>query len=258
MFLKAAINGGCTHEDHPGSPTTPEAIAEQTKLAIEAGADVVHFHVRDDEGGQSIDPDRLDSVLNAIRAIAPHACVGTTTGLWTVQGGHVERLAAVRSWRNLPDFASVAFCEEGAEETAQLVVSRGMTLESAVWSIDDVPALLRSSVLDQNVRVLIEPLAEDPDDAVEACREMAAALRAGGVRAPLLYHGDEATVWPVLRAAAEDGAQIRIGFEDGIELPNGCTATDNAELIRAAISEHQTYRTEEPDELGAPGNTSVR
>ncbi|MFF4525236.1 hypothetical protein [Streptomyces bluensis] len=35
---------------------------------------------------------------------------------------------------------------------------------------------------------------------------------------PLLYHGEDATTWPVLRAALEDGHQTRTGFEDGIHL----------------------------------------
>ena len=42
-------------------------------------------------------------------------------------------------------------------EAAELVVARGMILESAVWSMADVPALLASATLHQNVRVLIEP-----------------------------------------------------------------------------------------------------
>lgn len=242
MFLKAAINGGRTTADHAFSPVTPHSIALDTKATLEAGANVVHLHVRDADGGQTIDPTELDKVLTEVRSIAPDAVVGTTTGLWTVDGGHAARYEAVRSWRQVPDFASVAFSEEGAEETARLVVERGMVLESAVWSMADVPALLASSVLHDNVRVLIEPQDEDPDDAVAACREMAAALRAGGVRAPLLYHGDEATVWPVLRAAAEDGVEMRIGFEDGLELSDGSIAANNVELVEAALKEYRSVR----------------
>ncbi|MDT0477525.1 3-keto-5-aminohexanoate cleavage protein [Streptomyces sp. DSM 41014] len=232
MLLKAAINGGRTRAEHPAVPVTPAQLATDTAAVVAAGADVVHLHVRTPDGGQTIAPDALAEVLRAVRSTAPGAIVGTTTGLWTCSGPE-ERYDLVKAWEVLPDFASVAFCEEGAAETASLVVARGMTLESAVWSVDDVPALLASPTLADNVRVLIEPMDEDPETAVAHAREMAALIRAAGVTAPLLYHGEGATAWPVLRAALADGHQTRIGFEDGVDLPDGTTARDNAELVRA-------------------------
>ncbi|MDT0439192.1 MULTISPECIES: 3-keto-5-aminohexanoate cleavage protein [Streptomyces] len=232
MLLKAAINGGRTPAEHPTVPVTPAQIAADTAAVIAAGADVVHLHVRTPDGGQTIAPDALAEVLRAVRSTAPGAVVGTTTGLWTCSGP-AERYDLVEAWDVLPDFASVAFCEEGAAETASLIVAKGMTLESAVWSVDDVPALLASPTLERNVRILIEPMDEDPDTAVAHAREMAALIRAAGVTAPLLYHGDAATTWPVLRAALADGHETRIGFEDGTDLPDGSRARDNAELVRA-------------------------
>ncbi|WP_328743980.1 3-keto-5-aminohexanoate cleavage protein [Gulosibacter sediminis] len=160
--------------------------------------------------------------------------MGTTTGLWTVES-HAERMSHVSAWPAdaLPDFASVAFSEKGAAEAAELVLERGMVLESAVWSMADVPALLASPTLDQNVRVLIEPETADAQAAVAECREIAAVLRKEGVTAPILYHGYDETVWPVVQAAIEDGCQTRIGFEDGVTLPDGSLASDNVELVRA-------------------------
>ncbi|MEU9339941.1 3-keto-5-aminohexanoate cleavage protein [Streptomyces sp. NPDC048278] len=232
MFLKAAINGGRTRAEHPAVPVTAEEIAVDTAAVLAAGADIVHLHVRTPDGGQTIAPDALAEVLRAVRSTAPGAVVGTTTGLWTCSGPE-ERYDLVKSWEILPDFASVAFCEEGATETAALVVARGMVLESAVWSVDDVPALLASPTLADNVRILIEPMDEDPDTAVDHARAMAAMIRSAGVTIPLLYHGEAATTWPVLRAALADGHQVRIGFEDGLLLPDGTTARDNAELVAA-------------------------
>ncbi|MGW4203031.1 3-keto-5-aminohexanoate cleavage protein [Streptomyces sp. NPDC004726] len=232
MFLKAAVNGGRSKAEHPTVPVTPAEIAADTLAVVSAGADVVHFHVRTADGGQTIRPDALAEVLSAIREVAPDAVVGTTTGLWTCSGPE-ERFELVKSWEVLPDFASVAFCEEGAAETASLVVERGMVLESAVWTMDDVPALLASPTLHDNVRILIEPVEEDPAESVAAARAMAARIREAGVTCPILYHGDGPTVWPLVRAAIEDGHQTRIGFEDGTDLPDGTDAPDNAALVRA-------------------------
>lgn len=231
MLLKAAINGG---EVDAWVPQTNEDIARVSREAIEAGADVVHAHVRTADGGQTIEPSAVADMVRAVKAVDPSIVVGTTTGLWTVSS-HDERMKFVSEWPDdaKPDFASSAFSEDGAAEMAQLIVDRGMILESAVWSMDDVPALLASPTLHQNVRILIEPETEDPDEAVAACREIAQVLRDNGVTAPILYHGWGPTVWPVVRAAIEDGCETRIGFEDGDTLPDGTRSTDNAELIRA-------------------------
>ncbi|WP_235590607.1 nitrilase-related carbon-nitrogen hydrolase [Leucobacter sp. G161] len=235
LFMKAAVNGGRELSETPHVALTPEGIAAEAVAAVRQGADVVHAHARTPDGGQTIAPEHIAAMVRAVREHDPRIIVGTTTGLWTCEG-HADRMAQIRSWPEewLPDFASVAFCEEGAAEAAQAVVDRGMTLESAVWSLDDVPALLASPTLHDNVRVLIEPLAEDPAEAIRDCRAMASALRAGGVTAPLLYHGLEGTTWPVVRAAIEDGAEVRVGIEDVITNEDGKLAT-NAQQVDEAL-----------------------
>ncbi|MFJ9629663.1 3-keto-5-aminohexanoate cleavage protein [Streptomyces sp. NPDC101175] len=233
MFLKAAVNGGLSKTEHPAVPVTPRELAADTVAVIAAGADVVHLHVRTPDGGQTIEPAALAEVLREVRSAAPGATLGTTTGLWTCSGPE-ERYALVKAWEVLPDFASVAFSEEDAAATASLVLARGMDLESAVWSLDDIPALLASPTLHDNVRILIEPMDTEPAAAVTHARAMASRIRAAGVTCPLLYHGEGSTTWPVLRAALEDGHQTRIGFEDGVHLPDGILAADNSALVRAA------------------------
>ncbi|UAJ80269.1 3-keto-5-aminohexanoate cleavage protein [Leifsonia sp. ZF2019] len=233
MLLKAAINGGRTPDEFPGVPLTAADIAQQAAEALAAGATVVHAHARAADGAQTIAPEHVGAMVRAFRAAAPGAEIGTTTGLWTCSG-HDERMRLVAAWPAdaLPDFASVAFSEDGAAEAAQLVLERGMVLESAVWSMDDVPALLASPTLHRNVRILIEPDVESASEAVDLCRRIAAVLRDAGVTAPLLYHGYDGSVWPVVRAAIEDGCETRIGLEDGLTREDGSLAEGNAELVR--------------------------
>lgn len=233
--VKAAINGGWDKTHHPAMPITPAELAAASQSAADAGAAFVHLHARDARGEQSIHPSDIDKVLTSVRA-ATDVPIGTTTGLWCCGDDPVERYRQVAAWRLLPDFASVAFCEAGAAEVAELLVAKGITLESAVWTMDDVPALLASPTLAVNTRILIEPTEQDPDQAVASARAIAHRIRAAGVTCPMLYHGHAATVWPVLNAAVADGEQVRIGLEDGIHLPDGSIAADNAELVRAAAA----------------------
>ncbi|HEY1778427.1 MAG TPA: 3-keto-5-aminohexanoate cleavage protein [Solirubrobacteraceae bacterium] len=234
--VKAAINGGWGKSYHPATPIIPSELAEASRAAAAAGADFVHFHPRTGDGEQSIRAEDVDRALLAIREVSDIP-VGITTGLWCCGNDPGERYRQVAAWRELPDFASVAFSEQGAAETANLLVDRGIVLESAVWTLDDVPALLASPTLARNTRILIEPLEEQPDDAVRTARAIAGVIREAGVDCPLLYHGDAATVWPVLRAAIEDSAQVRIGLEDGKNLPDGSLAADNDALIRVTRRE---------------------
>lgn len=236
MFLKAAINGGSARTSEHLVPVTTSQIVDDTRAVLAAGADVVHAHVRKADGSQTVEPEAVGEWVRATREVLPAAVIGTTTGLWTVES-HQQRMDYLRNWpaSYLPSFASVAFCEEGAAEAARLVLDRGMILESAVWSMADVEPLLCSATLHENVRILIEPETPDPVQAVRECREIAAVLRGAGVKCPILYHGFDSTAWPVLRAAVADGCEARIGFEDGLHLPDGSLARTNTELIRAAL-----------------------
>lgn len=235
MLIKAAVNGGRGRDEHPAIPLTDAEIAAAATDAVAAGATVVHAHVRTADGGQSIAPEAVASMVRAVKAADPSLVIGTTTGLWTCSG-HEERMAHIAAWPAdaLPDFASVAFSEEGAAEAASLVVARGLVLESAVWHLREVPALLASPTLHRNVRILIEPEDESAEEAVAHCRAIAAALREAGVTAPLLYHGYDETAWPVVRAAIADGAEVRVGFEDMLTLDDGSVAPDNAAMVRLA------------------------
>lgn len=235
LFLKAAINGGISREEHPQVPIAADEIGRAAAEALAAGADIVHAHARRDDGGETIEPEVVAAMVAAVRAAAPGASIGTTTGLWTVVD-HAERLRLVSAWDAgmLPDFASSAYSEEGADEVAMLILERGMRLESAVWEMKDVDALLASEVLERNDRILIEPLDNDPAAALRNCRDMAARIRAEGVELPLLYHGYDDSAWPLVQAAVEDGAQMRIGFEDIVRMPSGELAASNADLVREA------------------------
>jgi hypothetical protein len=51
---------------------------------------------------------------------------------------------------------------------------------------------------------------------------------------PLLLHGTGASVWEMVRLAAERGFDIRVGFEDGTTLPGVAIAASNAALVAAA------------------------
>ncbi|MDI9525297.1 MAG: 3-keto-5-aminohexanoate cleavage protein, partial [Candidatus Cloacimonadota bacterium] len=60
LILTAAITGAeTTRADQPNLPITPEEQAADALACYEAGARVIHLHVRDDEGNPTQSMERF-------------------------------------------------------------------------------------------------------------------------------------------------------------------------------------------------------
>ncbi|MEM9899657.1 MAG: 3-keto-5-aminohexanoate cleavage protein, partial [Pseudomonadota bacterium] len=66
-FIAVAPNGGRrTHTDHPALPTTPQALAETARACLDAGASMMHIHVRDKQERHLLDVEAYRSAIDAI------------------------------------------------------------------------------------------------------------------------------------------------------------------------------------------------
>lgn len=63
----AVVGAELTRADYPYLPITPEEIAESARGAVEAGASIIHLHVRDEQGGPSQRVDIFEEVTQKIR-----------------------------------------------------------------------------------------------------------------------------------------------------------------------------------------------
>ncbi|MFX6201739.1 3-keto-5-aminohexanoate cleavage protein, partial [Acinetobacter baumannii] len=82
IFITCAVTGNLTKPDQtPHLPITPEQIANSALGAAEAGAAIVHIHVRDPAVGRpSMELDLYRDVVERIRAGNPHVIINLTTG----------------------------------------------------------------------------------------------------------------------------------------------------------------------------------
>lgn len=117
VLLKACLNGTRRPGEHPALQVSAAELAAAAAAAVASGADAVHLHAKDARGADTLDAAVVSAALEAVRAAAPGIPVGVTTGAW-IGGSPATRLAAVRSWRVLPDFASVNWHEPGAVDLA--------------------------------------------------------------------------------------------------------------------------------------------
>ena len=83
-ILTCALTGVLTDPRQHPVPVTPEQMAAQAREAYDAGASVMHVHVRSQKPGMghlpSWDPEDAAAVCDAIRAACPGVVINLTTG----------------------------------------------------------------------------------------------------------------------------------------------------------------------------------
>ncbi len=214
-------------------PVTVEDIVDSVIAAVAAGAHEVHVHPKAPDGSDSLRREHVDPVVQALRAAHPGLPVGVTTGAWAAKDPG-DRLAQVRRWTSRPDYASVNWHEDGAEQLADLLLDMRIGVEAGIWFVDEADAFCRYPRASECTRILIEATAADAGTAVADAQAIAAVVAA--LPLPVLCHGEGANVWALFRLAVGSGFDSRIGLEDTFVLPDGRAAGSNAELVRAAVA----------------------
>ena len=79
--ISVAITGSVPRKkDNPALPVTTAEQIESTQAAFEAGATLVHVHVRNDDESSSSDPDRFAAFQEGVRKHCPGIIVQFSTG----------------------------------------------------------------------------------------------------------------------------------------------------------------------------------
>ena len=231
ILLQAALNG---NRDHPAVPRTPEELATDARMAVDAGARSLHLHPYDEHGRETLAAKSCGAALRAVRAACPGVPISLTTSA-SVEPDLQKRKALIAAWTELPDLVTANMGEEGILELCELLIERGIGIEAGLLSRDDAHVFVESGIAPRCVRAMVEPLNPDPDDAVALAEAIEQALADGGVQIEQVHHGDGIASWAVNRRAVARGHGIRTGLEDTPVLPNGRTASGNGELVAAAI-----------------------
>jgi uncharacterized protein (DUF849 family) len=238
--VKACLNGQRSPAEHAALPVTPAQLATAAAAAVAAGAEAVHIHPRDRDGHQSLHAADVGAAVAAIRAAIPATPIGVTTGLWITKDP-VARRDDIAEWADLaderrPDFASVNLSEPGWQELSAVLNEAGISAEAGVWSESDAELAAEPGPTDW-LRILVEISRTPVAEARTRADEILARLRAVGVTAPIVLHGEGESCWPLVTHAGLLGLATRIGLEDVLTGPRGEPVADNAELVRLALVE---------------------
>ena len=81
LIITAAICGAeVTKAQNPAVPYTVAEIQREAKSAYDAGASIIHLHVRRDDGTPTQDKARFEQCIQAIREVCPDAIIQPSTG----------------------------------------------------------------------------------------------------------------------------------------------------------------------------------
>lgn len=227
-----ALNGD---RDHPAVPRTPEELASEARASVDAGARVLHLHPYDAGGRQTLEAEPCAAALRAVRAVCPAIPISLSTSA-EIEPDPERRRALVARWTGLPELVTANQGEEGIVDLCSLLVERGVGIEAGLLSLDDAHAFVASDIAGQCVRAMVEPLGEDPDQAVAEAEAIENVLAIAGIALEQVHHGDGPACWAVNRRGAALGHGIRTGLEDTAALPDGRPATGNGELVAAAAA----------------------
>src|SRR2546423_6527347 len=104
VIITVAITGAVPKKkDNPAVPVTPSEQIESTHEAFEAGASLVHIHVREPDESSGSDPEKFARIQEGVRQHCPGMIVQFSTG---GRGREQAKRGAMLHLK--PDMASLA------------------------------------------------------------------------------------------------------------------------------------------------------
>lgn len=233
MLIEACLNGARSAAEHPAVPRTPSELASEARAAVDAGAGVVHFHVYDEAGEETLEAGPCAAAVIAVRAACPGVPISLTTSA-AIEPDPGRRLDLISGWTVLPELVTANQGETGIVDLCSLLLSRGVGIEAGLLSVSDAQKFVGAGIAGRCERALVEPLDADPGAAMAHAAAIEQVLADAEIELEQAHHGDMLASWYVIARAIPRGHGVRAGLEDSTVLPDGRLAGGNADLVRAA------------------------
>jgi 3-keto-5-aminohexanoate cleavage enzyme len=244
-IITVAITGSLPQKkDNPAVPITVDEQIESTHEAYEAGASLVHLHVRNDDGSPTSSPERFELVMAGIRRHCSDMIVQFSTGGRSGAGRERGAHLALR-----PDMASLAtgsvnFPTRVYDNSPDLIDWLAAEMES--HRIKPEVEAFDLSMIFQAAAMEREGLIEGPlhvqfvmgiRNAMPVDREVlefyVRTLRRLSPRATWTGAGIGRDQMKLAQWSLELGGHCRTGMEDNVRLDRDTLAPSNAALVRA-------------------------
>jgi len=245
LIITAAITGAeTTRNSQPNLPITPEEQARAAKECFEAGARVVHLHVRNDDGSPTQNIDRFRESIEAIRQAVPEMIVQISTG-GAVGEAFEKRLAPLSLKPDMGtlnagtlNFGDDIFINHPNDiiRLAEAFKQYGVVPEVEVYEsgmIDVVARLVNKGIITHEPLHMqfVLGVPGGMNGSPKNLMYMAAHLKELIPTATWAVAGIGRWHIPASMVALVTDGHIRVGFEDNIFYHKGIVADSNAQLV---------------------------
>lgn len=243
--IAVAPNGARrTKADHPRLPMTAAEIARDAAEALERGAAMIHLHVRDADGGHTLDAGLYREAVAAVRAAVGDDLVVQVTTEAVGRYLPAEQIAVIDALR--PESVSIALREilpDGADERAAAALFERMEAAGTLHQIivydaaelARLDALCARGVLPDGPLAVLAVLGRYTEQGATD-GEFDAFIAAGIGRHQWMLCAFGARETEFMARAATAGGHARVGFENNLWLPQGDLAPSNAAIVGATAT----------------------
>jgi 3-keto-5-aminohexanoate cleavage enzyme len=244
VIITVAITGAVpTKADNPAVPVTPAEQVESTHEAFEAGAALVHIHVRNPDQSPGSDPDSYGRVQEGVRKHCPGMIVQFSTG---GRGREQSERGAMLHLK--PDMASLATGSvnfptriyenppDFVEGLAKTMLEHDIKPEVEVFDLAmlyNAANLVKKGLLKERAHV---QFVMGIPNAMPARRSIFDFLRSEIKEvlpgATWVAAGVGRHQWEVNQWCLETGGHCRTGLEDNLRIEPNRLAASNAELVK--------------------------
>jgi uncharacterized protein (DUF849 family) len=244
-IICVAITGSLpTKADNPAVPVNVSEQIESTHEAFEAGASIVHAHVRNDDQTPSSDPDKFAALKEGLKKHCPDMIIQFSTGGRSGAGKTRGGMLSLR-----PDMASLSvgsnnFPTRVYENPPELV--NWLASEMKAYRIKpeieafDLSHILKAAAMYEEGLIVETPYVQfvmGVKNAMPADRRVfdfyvETVKRLFGQDAPWCAAGIGAAQIVLNEWAISSGGHARTGLEDNVRLNKTTLAPSNAALVR--------------------------
>ncbi|MBT5072842.1 MAG: 3-keto-5-aminohexanoate cleavage protein [Kordiimonadaceae bacterium] len=239
FIIMSAPNGARRQKtDHPELPITPDDMAICAYQILDAGASILHLHVRDDDGGHSLDVERYRASISAIKnAVGDQLIIQTTSEAVGFYSRH-EQMAMTRELK--PEAISLALRElcpadgDIAEFSKfnQWIKAEKIFPQYILYNesdFDRFEKMRKQGVFHDDTPFTLFVFGSYQGDYTNTDQLKEKSLAAKFPWAACGFYENEKEC--ISHAALNDG-HIRVGFENNIRKDENTLLENNAEMIR--------------------------
>lgn len=246
LIITAAICGAeVTKEQNPAVPYTVEEIVREAKSAYDAGAAVIHIHVREDDGTPTQDRERFRVCMDAVRKACPDVIMIPSTG-GAVGMTAEERLQPTELMPEMAtlDCGTCNFGDEVFENTMPMMRDFGKRMiqnnikpEYECFEMGHLDTIVRMA---RKGEVPGAPMQFNFVLGVPGCtpatvENLAWLVNQIPAGSTWTATGVGRSEFPLAAAAIVMGGHVRVGFEDNLYLSKGVLAKSNGELVAKVV-----------------------